>query len=209
MALLDYAFLWLAFIGLFAIVNPFSTAIVFLSATGGDSEQQKRKMVKKASIVSAAVIIVFMIFGSIIFNIFSITIEAFMIAGGLIIAKLGFNMLNAKPRQTEKEEKESKRKEDISIIPLAIPMLSGPGAITTALVWTSQAPGIPERIGLLFIPIVISLLAYPIILNAKYLKKVFGHAGINVIEKLMGLIVLVMGVQFIINALIKLIPTIF
>ncbi|MFH1450713.1 MAG: MarC family protein, partial [archaeon] len=140
--------------------------------------------------------------------VFSITIEAFMIAGGLVIGKLGFNMLNAKPRQTEKEEKESKKRQDISIIPLAIPLLSGPGAITTALVWTSQAPGTPEKIGLLLIPVVISLLAYPIIINAKLLERFFGHTGINVIEKLMGLIVLVMGVQFIINALVKLIPTI-
>jgi multiple antibiotic resistance protein len=206
--MVDVAFLWGAFIGLFAIMNPFSTAIVFLGLAAGDSEKKKKQMSKKASVTSAIVLMFFMLTGSILFTIFGITIEAFKIAGGLLIAIVGFNMLYPKPKQTEVEHRESKKKDDISIIPLAIPMLSGPGAITTALVWSSKVNGIKNWIGLLIIPILIALISYIVLVNAEYLKKAFGQTGTNVIEKLMGLIVLVMGVQFILNALTILLPQI-
>ncbi|MBU1199160.1 MAG: MarC family protein [Nanoarchaeota archaeon] len=208
MGIVDLTFLWAAFMGLFAIINPFSTGLVFLGLTSNDSEQRKKFLAKKASILCMIIMFLFMISGSLIFKIFSISIEAFQIAGGLLVAKVGFDMLNPKLKseQSEDEHKESKQKKDISLIPLAIPMLSGPGAITTGIVWMSQATGMWNKIGLLVIILIISAIAYIVLRNAKYLKKVLGTTGTNVIERLMGLIVLVMGIQFIINALRTLIP---
>ncbi len=202
----DFGFLWLAFVGLFAIVNPFSTALVFLGLSGKNSERQRRNMARKASITSALILIFFMISGTLIFNIFSITLEAFQIAGGLLISIIGFHMLYPRSKLIDEEKKESIKKEDISIIPLAIPMLSGPGAITTALVWTSQATSYADRMGLLAIAAIISIISYFVLINATYFKRVVGHTGTGVIERLMGLIVLVMGIQFIINALKVIIP---
>lgn len=202
---MDIAFVWAAFIGIIAIVNPFSTAIVFLSLTGRDRKEKKRQMAKKAAIVSAGVLILFMLSGTLIFDTFNITIEAFTLAGGLLIARLGFRMLDATSKeQSEEEEKESKKKDDISIMPLAIPMLSGPGAITTALVWMSQAPGTYEKLALIAIPVVTSIIAYITLVKADVLQKALGANGINLLEKLMGLIVLVMGIQFLINGLVDL-----
>lgn len=204
--MVDIVFLWLAFIGLFAIINPFSTTIVFLAITEGDSKAYKKAQAKKAVIVSAIVLIIFIITGDLLFNFFNITIEAFKIAGGFLIARLGFSMLKSEPRHTKEVHKEARRKKDISIIPLAIPLMSGPGAITTALVWTSKATTFGNRIGLVIIPIVCSILSYYILREAKLVKKILGHTGIHVFEKVMGLIVLVMGIQFILDALAVVIP---
>ncbi|MBN2094452.1 MAG: NAAT family transporter [Candidatus Aenigmarchaeota archaeon] len=202
--MVDFTFLWAAFLGIFAIVNPFSTAVVFLSITAGDREKKKRAMAKKASLVCACVLIFFMFSGTVLFDFFGLSLQAFQLAGGLLVAKLGFSMIESKSQLKEKERQESLRKEDVSIIPLAIPMLSGPGAITTAMVWMSQAAGPYEKFGLVLIAILISVISYIVLLNAKYLKNALGHTGVNVLEKLMGLIVLVMGIQFLINGLVDL-----
>ena len=165
---------------------------------------------KKAAIISAIILMIFVISGVLIFDIFSITIEAFQIAGGILVAKVGFSMLNSKADQIKNKEEETEliKKQDISIIPLAIPMLSGPGAIATVLVWSNGAPGITEKFGILIIIMIISFISYFVLLKAKLLKKFLGQSGTQVIEKVMGLIVLVMGIQFIINALKTIIPTI-
>lgn len=164
-------------------------------------------MAKKAAITASIILLAFMVFGSLIFTLFSITIEAFQIAGGLLVAKVGFDMLYHRPRQTEEEHQEAKKKDDVSLVPLAIPMLSGPGAITATLVWTAQAPSSLDKIALGGLIVIISIIAYVILISAHRLKKALGKSGTNVIERLMGLIVLVMGVQFILNALLKLIPS--
>ena len=206
--MIDYAFLWGAFLGLFAIMNPFSTALIFLSITKGDSEAKKKEMAHRAVVISAFVLVFFMITGSFIFSLFSITLEAFKIAGGLLIAITGYHMLKVRDRTTEEEQAEAAKQEDVSIIPLAIPMLAGPGAITAALVWTSNSPGVTEHVLLLFIPVIICALSYFILTKAKHLKKVLRTTGTNVLERLMGLIVLVMGIQFILNAIYDIVPNI-
>jgi multiple antibiotic resistance protein len=204
---IDFGFLWLAFIGLFAIINPFSTVFVFLGLTEHESEKRKRFLAKKATITCAIILVFFMVTGTALFKLFNITIEAFRIAGGLIIMNVGFAMLRPKMRESFEEHKaELKKKEDISIIPLAIPMLSGPGAIATALVWTSQSNTLFDRLGLMVVVILISIIAYIFLRNAKMFKKALGKTGTAVTERLMGLIVLVMGVQFIINALMVIVP---
>ena len=205
---MDFTFLWGAFIGLFAIINPFSAALVFLGISSKGTDQKRKDIAKRASIVSAMILIFFMLTGTVLFKFFGITIEAFKIAGGLLVAIVGFHMIYPRPKLSAVEEMESRKKEDISIVPLAIPMLSGPGAITTALVWASKANGIDNKMGLILIPVIIAIISFIILYNAKVFKEILGHTGINVIGRLMGLIVLVMGVQFIINALRVLLPSI-
>lgn len=203
---MDWVFIWGAFVGLIAIINPVSTAFVFMGVTKRDSHKKRVEMAYRAVLVSVIILIFFSLTGFIIFKTFGITLEAFKIAGGVLIAQVGLRMLHAKERTTEKEIKESSKRDDVSIIPLAIPMLSGPGAITTMLVWTQNAPGIYEKIALLFVPIIIGIISYFVLINAKILTKSLGHTGSNVVGRLMGLIVLVMGVQFMINGFVDLVP---
>ncbi|MFT4310546.1 MAG: MarC family protein [Candidatus Woesearchaeota archaeon] len=201
--LVDFAYVWVAFIGLFAILNPFSTALVFLGLTSHTTHAYRVAMAKKSALIAATVLIVFMITGSMLFKTFSITIEAFKIAGGLLIAKVGFSMINPESRSliSESDKQDSQFMRDISIVPLAIPMMSGPGAITTSLVWISNAPTFATRMALWTLPIIISFITFFVLKHADDLKKLLRPTGIDVIERVMGLIVLVMGIQFILNAL--------
>jgi multiple antibiotic resistance protein len=197
------AFFLAAFAAIFVIVNPFSTASVFLSITRGDAKDKKKFMAKKASITAFVVLIVFALVGSYILGFFSITVDAFKIAGGIIIGGVGMKMLQAKREHlpTKKEEKDASDKEDISIIPLAIPMLSGPGSITTAIVLAGEASGLIDLGGLLVAIFLVCVISYLILINANIIDKFLGETGKRVIDRIMGLIVLVVGVQFIINGI--------
>lgn len=189
------------FSALFTIVSPFSTASVFLSISRNDSIEKKRLMAKKASITAAIVLIVFALVGNFILSFFSITIDAFRIAGGIIIGSIGMRMIHTGKEyfNTEKERKEAMKKEDVSIIPLAIPMLSGPGAITTSIVLMARSTGISDVVLLVVAIITVCLVSYFILSRAHMIDKYLGENGRKILDKIMGLIVLVIGVQFIIN----------
>lgn len=193
-----------SFTSLFTIVNPFSTASVFITISKGDSKIKKRKMAKKAAVTAALILIVFSVLGNYILSFFSITIDAFRIAGGILIISVGMRMVKAKREyfSNEKEEKHAKDKEDVSLIPLAIPMMSGPGAMTTALVLMSSAESIPNMASVIIAIILVCLLSFFILTKAEILEKILGVSGQKVFERILGLIVLVIGVQFIINGVL-------
>ena len=200
---INIAFFLAAFSSLFTIINPFSAATLFLSITRYDSKQKKMAMARKASFTAAIVLIIFALAGNYILNFFGITIDAFRIAGGIIIGSIGLNMINAKRENlhTEKEKKEAVTKEDVSIIPLAIPMLSGPGAMTTSLVLMRETNSFIDSATLIFAIIIVCLLSYFILSRADYIGRYLGETGKHVTERIMGLIVLVVGVQFVINGI--------
>jgi multiple antibiotic resistance protein len=195
------------FSALFTIVNPFSTASVFLTIARDNSKEQKRQIVKKACITAALVLILFAVLGNYVLNFFGITIDAFRVAGGIIIVSIGYKMLHAGKEHfnTDKQKKEAIAKEDISIIPLAIPMLSGPGAITTTLVLMGKVTNLVEIVLLFLAIIIVCALSYFIISRADTVDRFIGENGKNVIDKVMGLIVLVVGVQFVINGITSII----
>lgn len=195
------AFFIAAFSSLFTIINPFSAASVFLSITRGDSIEKRRKMAKKASIAAAITLVVFALAGNYILNFFGITVDAFRIAGGLIIGGIGLKMLNSGRQhfRTEEEKREARIKEDVSIMPLAIPMMSGPGAMTTALVLMRETQGAFDIATLVFSIILVCVICYFVISRAHYIDRRLGETGRHVTERIMGLIVLVVGVQLIIN----------
>ncbi|MBI2548483.1 MarC family protein [Candidatus Woesearchaeota archaeon] len=200
----NYLIIFLAaFSALFTIVSPFSTASVFLTITRGDSKEKRLHMVKKACITGAVVLMAFAIAGSSILEFFSITIDAFKIAGGIIVGTLGFKMVYAKREHlhTEKAKKEAIEKEDVSIIPLAIPMMTGPGAMTTGIVLMGEATGPGEQGAIILAIIAVFLCAYLILSKAPFVDKYLGETGRLVIDKIMGLIVLVVGVQFIVDGI--------
>ena len=130
-----------AFVSLFAIVDAIGNAPIFLSITPRNTPQERAAMVRKTSIAVFVILVSFMILGNRLFGFFGITIDAFRIAGGLILLKIALDMVEAKSlrtRHTPEEDQEGLAREDVAIIPLAIPMLSGPGAISTVIVLTGQ-----------------------------------------------------------------------
>ena len=200
-----YIFAIAAFISLFTIINPFSTASVFHTITKDNKKSKNRALAKKACVTAIVIMIFFIFLGDYVLHFFSISIEAFKIASGLLVFGIGYKMINSGNRhiESDKEKKHAETKEDISIIPLAIPMMSGPGAIATGLVLMESALGLGVfAISSLVVSVILIMtIAYFLLINAHSLDKALGENGVRVIDKLLGLIVLVMGVQFIINGI--------
>ena len=206
----DWAiFLILAFSSLFTIVNPFSTASIFLVITKGETKKRRIAMSKKAVITAFFVLLTFAIGGNYILRFFGITIDAFLIAGGIVISGIGIGMINAKPDHltTEDEKKEAIDKDDISVVPLAIPLLSGPGAITTSIVLMGNASNPFESALVLFSILMVCIVTFVILSKADIIEKRMGEMGRKIIGRIMGIIVLVIGVQFIINGTVSVIRT--
>ena len=199
-----------AFISLFIIINPFSTASIFHSLSRENTKKQNKKIAKRAVLTAIFVLIFFIFLGDYVLHIFGVSIEAFKIASGVLILGVGYGMIYQAKRhfRTEDEEKHAREKEDISIIPLAIPMLSGPGAMATALVLMEEAVGNWMSIlSIVLSIIIVCLIAYFLLIKSHKIDKYIGKTGISVIDKLLGLIVLVMGIQFILSGLGGIVPT--
>jgi multiple antibiotic resistance protein len=200
--MMHYAFL--TFGSLFAIVDPFAAIPAFLALTGRDTVEQKRRMAKTACLVAWLVLTMFAALGPSIFGFLGITLPAFQIAGGLVLLLSSLDMLRAKHsalKETEEEMQEGMSKEDIAITPLAVPMLSGPGAITTAIVLSGQADDWPRRaIFYLSIAAVASLTYLTLTIAATGAKRL-SSTMLNIITRLMGLLLAAVGVQFILNAI--------
>lgn len=208
--LINYAALALP--SMIIITNPFAAAPTFLTLTSHLDAKHRRKIAKKACQTAFFVLLLFALSGTLIFKAFSITIGSFQIAGGIILFTVAMHMLRATPplrmKQSPKEIKEALAKQDPSIVPLAIPMISGPGAITTVLVLASDAKGYME-IPILLVCILISIiLIYIVFLHIPRLAKFLGHSFLNTLNRIMGLILAAVAVQFVINGIKAALPEI-
>lgn len=198
--LLQYALI--AFSSLFFIVNPLSTAPLFITMTEADSPDKRTRMARRAALAACVTLIAFAICGDLLLRLFSITIGAFRIAGGVIIFGIGLNMLRAqspREKQTPEEIREGAEKEDIAIIPLAIPMLSGPGAISTVIVLGQRAHTWIHTGVLLGVILLTCILSYIILRSAAWVTGYLGNTGLRIASRLMGLLLAVIAVQFILN----------
>lgn len=198
------AFATLVFTSLLAMVNPLGALPIFVGLTGAYEPAQRRRTAVRACIAAAAVLFVFALFGSLILRFFGITTHAFRIAGGILFFFVGWEMLQARrPRSktTQEEEVESAAREDVAVVPIGIPTLAGPGAITTVVALMDQAPGPAAALsvyGAIAVVLVISLI---VLLAAPALLRLLGQTGINVMTRLMGLLIMVVGVQFVLDGL--------
>lgn|SRR5690625_3081199 len=194
-----FTFALTVFMGFFAIMNPISNLTVFLNLTEGADKETKDRINKKAIKTAFVVVVVFMILGEIIFNLFGITIPAFKITGGILVFKVGFDMINSKKSPAQGLQRININ-EDIAISPLAIPMLAGPGAIVTAMNFVSQNTWKHSGIVIVVFGIV-CYLNYLVFKTSEIIIKKLGHNVIAVIGKLMGLIIAIIGTDMIIQGL--------
>ncbi len=182
-------------------MNPISTVAVFSGLTEDLSPEKQRKVVAKAMKISLVVLFFFAITGQLIFQVFNLQVYAFQIAGGILLIVFALRMLSEKKVY-------SSNSQDISIIPLAFPLTAGVGTITTVILLFSEANNFIEA-GIVFLAIVVGiLLSYLGMIYAPKLFRVLGHDGLHVVSALMAIIVLAIAVQFIINGIIAVIPTI-
>ncbi len=188
----------LSFTSLFTIIDPIAAAPVFVALTEKQSAERKRAMAMKACLVAFSVLIVFAVCGGFIFKMFGITVDALRIAGGILFFVSAMQMLTG---HAHSESDEKTTDADIAIVPLGIPLICGPGAISTVMVLVGQHRT-PLYLGSFLIALlaVLTLTALTLILAPKILRFI-GQSGVEVITKIIGLILCTLGVQFIIDGL--------
>lgn len=206
-------FLLITIAAIFVIVNPLTTAFIFLSLLPHADDAERQRVAKRSVVIATSIFFIFAILGGVIFQLFGITIEAFRIAGGLILFGIAMGMIRQGEQESEQDDhdgvaeelKKSKSKanktpkRDISVIPLAIPFISGPGSIATVMIVTTEAPT-PWHIGLVFLAILITTgTCYYAMIYSKYIVRFLGESGKEIITKVFGLILAVIAVQFVIN----------
>ena len=189
---------------LFAVINPLGITPIFVAMTEKYDSETRSKIARKGIITGSMILIIFTLLGSIIFQFYGITVEAFQIMGGLIFFWSGMRMLDAKvgrSRTTESEREEFKDTDEIAISPIGVPLITGPGAITGVVILSGKAPTNFSVLVLLFSVIISMFIFYFILKAGNYIGQKIGIAGMRVIERMMGLILMVIAVQFIINGI--------
>jgi multiple antibiotic resistance protein len=197
-------FLALAFTSLLAIINPLGAVPLYLAITGTYSKPQRRRTLLRALVTALLVLLLFATVGTLILRFFGITTYAFKIAGGIIFFGIGWDMLQARRsgvKATAEEELEGTAKEDVGIIPLGLPTLAGPGAITTIVALLGQAETIPEKTMVYVALILVLLTSWAILAAAPAILRRVSQTGLNVMTRIMGLLVTVIGVQFVLDGL--------
>lgn len=192
----------LCFTSFFTLINPLGTMPIFMTMTADLDVQHRNDTAKKASVVGFITIVIFALSGQLLFNFFGISVNSFRIVGGVIFFIMGMDMLQARLGQVKIKDSEVKSYvSDISITPLAIPMICGPGAITNAIVLMEDA-STTERKMILFGAIsLVMLITYLILYSSSRIIKFLGQTGNNVMMRLMGLIVMVIAVEFFFSGL--------
>lgn len=188
------------FTTIFIIVNPIEATLVYVTLTASLGAREKSRIYRRTTLVAFAIAIIFSLGGEAILRIFGITIDSLRVAGGILLFLVAIDMLRGVRQQkkvTEAELQDANQREDISIFPLAIPLLTGPGAITTVVVLMGAASGYLEK-GLVLLAIVFTFLAtYFILKSSEYIDRALGITGIMVMTRIMGLILGAVAVNFV------------
>lgn len=196
--------LLLIFTSVFFIVDPFAVIPTFLAMTYRDSPTQRRVLARRGAWTCAITLILFALAGSLIFKIFGITIGAFKIAGGILIGLNALDMVQARQstqRETPVEKAEGIQKDDIGIMPLGVPMLAGPGAISTVMVLALGAKT-PATITAVYVSIALTAaLTYVVLSAASLVERRLGQTGMRILTRLMGLVLCAIAVQFILDGI--------
>ena len=201
---IDLSFILLSFSSLFALLNPIGIAPIILSITENYSLKDYKKLIRRSTIFACIILLIFAITGKIIFSFYGITLHAFKIAGGILFLRIGLNMLEAKvsrTKSTPKESEEAESNSDIALSPIGIPLIAGPGAITSVMILSAQTTSLNQKI-IFYVSIIVTLFITFIILTlAKKLTKILGTVGLRIIERIMGMILMVVAIQFIIDGM--------
>ncbi len=192
----------LCFTSFFTLTNPLGTMPVFLTMTNGLSNDERKHIIKRATIISFVILIAFTLCGQFLFKFFGISTNGFRVAAGIIILKIGYDMLQARYSNAKLKDDEIKAYvNDISITPLSIPMLCGPGAIANGIILMADATTIELKATLIAMIAVVYGISYVILRLSTRLVSVIGETGNNVMMRLMGLILMVLAVECFVGGL--------
>lgn len=187
------------FLALFPIVNPFGGVPLFFSLTTGFSPDERRQTALRTSFYVISILVVFMLFGRFVLNFFGISLPVLKIAGGLIVANTAWTMVTGSSRMTHEESNEALTKEDISLTPMAMPMLSGPGSIGVVMGLAAHADHLLAYVGMILGIVAIGITVYLFLqLGGPFVKRL-GPGAVGAINRIFGFLILAIAVQLVWN----------
>ncbi len=198
------SYLLLAFSSLFVIVDPIATVPAFLAMTPDDTPQSRIRMARLACFVMGGVLIPFALFGRHLFDLLGITLPAFQMAGSVVLLLVALDMLKAqrtRASETHEEVKAGAEKDDIAITPLAVPMLAGPGAISSVLLLQGKADTLEKRFGLCAVIVAVAAISYVVFAVSARGARWLSPIVLRIVERIMGLLLAAIAMQFMVNAL--------
>ncbi|MBO2632991.1 YchE family NAAT transporter [Shewanella algae] len=188
------------FLGLVAIINPVGLLPVFVSLTSHQTEAERNHTAKISNFAVVVILLVTTVAGQHILNMFSISLSAFRIAGGTLIAIIAMSMLQGKlgeVKRNQEEDREASAMESVAVVPLALPLMAGPGAISSVIVFAAEHKGLANLLAMSVTVALFGLLSFALFRMASVINKLLGKTGINVITRLMGLLMLSIGIEVI------------
>lgn len=198
------------FIALLALINPLGVLPLFISLTHGHSAAEKQHTIRVVSLTVISVVSVCTLFGEQIIVFFGISTASLQVAGGLLILLMSLSMLNAQmggSRTTEEEKSEAESKRTLGVVPLGIPLLTGPGAISTVIVYADKAQNIVDYLIIIGCGVVLAVLVWGTLQLAEPINRIMGRSGINIATRIMGLLVAAVAVEFIVEGLKVMLPS--
>jgi multiple antibiotic resistance protein len=192
------------YLSLFVVCSPLSALPALLNLSYGRSDAEKKKIAITASFAVAIILVVVAWIGLPLLNIFGIRIPAFQIAGGFVLALVALSMLNARPsriQQSAEDQNEALNKPSIAVVPLAMPIMAGPGAITTVIVAASSWTGPVNHLYLSICAVLVALTTGTVLYFASHIERLLKHTGIHLVTRIGGLILASMAVQSIANGI--------
>lgn len=199
------------FVALFSVLNPIGTVPIFVGLTQNDTKKERSRISLWTAINVFIILIVSFFIGQYVLLFFGISIDALRIAGGIIIVSSGFSLLSGKFTKkrgiNKKVENEAQKRNDIALTPLAIPMLAGPGSISLLIAFYQEHNSTIEIIISCFAIIAIAVVIFVILRSAHYLANFLGASGIVAISRIIGFIVIAIGIQYIVSAIINIIKS--
>jgi multiple antibiotic resistance protein len=197
-------YILLALGSLFVIVDPLATMPAFLAMTPNDTPEQRIRTARLACCVTAGVLLAFSVAGQLVFKVMGITMPAFEIAASIVLLLVALDMLRARRsrvQETHEETKAGMEKMDIAITPLAIPMLAGPGAISTTILLQNEAHNVPQHIALYGCILMVSLVSYLVLRIAARGTRWLNPIAMSIATRIMGLLLASVAIQFMLNAI--------
>ncbi|MDO5636953.1 MAG: MarC family NAAT transporter [Myroides sp.] len=196
----------ITFAALFSVINPLGSVPIFLGLTQDDSKESKNKTALWASINVFIILVISFFIGKVILNFFGISIDVLRIAGGVVICSSGFGLLSgtfSKKRGVNKKvTDDAQQRNDISLTPLAIPMMAGPGSMSLLIAMEQDYPELLQKLIIVAAILVVAITVFLILRSANYISKLLGASGIVAISRIIGFLVLAIGIQYIINSLL-------
>lgn len=197
-----HEFAVVAFGSLFSIVDPFAAVPAFLALTAREPADARRRVASRAALTTFAILSTFSLAGAWVFSFFGITIPAFRIAGGVLLFGVALEMVKAQKSSTRSTQDElDEEHHDLGIVPMGMPLLSGPGSIAAVMVLAARAKTVTDRLVLHAVIAAIALLCLVILRSAVLVARVLGQTGLNVLSRLMGLLLAAVAVQFVLDGI--------